>query len=202
MDTGEVLVGIAQGDWFLVEGNGAGDRRIQLAMLQDGELLFCNQAGLKVMAMRGAEFADMLERGSATPLAAGASFSRALLLALGIDSDAALAALVGEPEPAAPEVATATEPAAASSVEAPPAQVSDEPVKLTPDPVGEPVLPESGRPELPLGTWLGFHDVDPPLLAKLALHDKVRRLLIFVNRQGVELRRLAEDDYFALISDE
>ena len=200
-DAGEALVGIAQGDWFLLEGNGAGTRRIQLAMLQDGELLFCNQAGLKVMAMRSAEFADMLKRGSAVQLPAGASFSRSTLLALGIDSDAALAALLGEPEPATPEVAPSTGSAAVGAVEAPPAQVSDEPVKLAPDPVEEPVLPESGRPELPLGTWLGFHDTDPPLLAKLALHDKVRRLLIFVNRQGVELRRLAEDDYFALIRD-
>ena len=39
------------------------------------------------------------------------------------------------------------------------------------------------------------------MLAKLALHDKVRKLLIFVNRKGVELRRLEEDDYFALIEE-
>ena len=50
-----------------------------------------------------------------------------------------------------------------------------------------------------MGTWLGFHDVDPPLLAKLALHDKVRRLFIFVNRKGIEQRRLEEDEYLRLI---
>ena len=66
-------------------------------------------------------------------------------------------------------------------------------------PLNEPVLPDSGEPELPMGSWLGFHDVDPPLLAKLALHDKVRKLLIFVNRKGMELRRLEEEDYFNLI---
>jgi hypothetical protein len=199
-DTGDAPAGIVQGDWFLVGDSAAGARRVQLAMLQDGELLFCNQAGLKVMGMRSGEFADMLQCGSASPLPSGASFSRAMLLALGIDSDAALAALAGEPEPPPPAIAPAVEPAADASAAAP-AQVSDEPVRLPPDPVSAPVLPESDRPELPLGTWLGFHDVDPPLLAKLALHDKVRRLLIFVNRKGVELRRLGEEEYFSLISD-
>jgi hypothetical protein len=198
--SGGTLAGIAQGDWFLVNAGSAGARRIQLAMLQDGELLFCNQAGLKVMGMRSGEFADMLQRGSASPLPAGSSFSRSMLLALGIDSDAALAALAGEPAPPTPAAAPVTEPAADETV-APPAPVSDQPVQLAPDPVSAPVLPESGRPELPLGTWLGFHDVDPPLLAKLALHDKVRQLLIFVNRKGVELRRLGEEEYFALIRD-
>jgi len=48
---------------------------------------------------------------------------------------------------------------------------------------------------------LGFHDVDPPLLAKLALHDKVRRLFIFVNRKGIEQRRLQENEYLALLQD-
>lgn len=52
-----------------------------------------------------------------------------------------------------------------------------------------------------MGTWLGFHDLDPPLLAKLAMHDKVRRLLIFVNRKGIELRRLHEDEYMELLQD-
>lgn len=194
------LPGVSQGDWFLVEEKGSRARRVQLAMLQDGELLFCNQAGLKVMAMPASAFATALDNGTAMHLPAGASFSRALLLALGIDSDAALAALVGEPVPeASPASAEAAPDPAATEVEAP--LVSDEPVQLAPDPISEPVLPDSGRPELPLGTWLGFHDVDPPLLAKLALHDKVRKLLIFVNRKGVEIRRLGEDEYFQLIQD-
>jgi hypothetical protein len=64
-----------------------------------------------------------------------------------------------------------------------------------------PDLPDSGVPDLPMGTWLGFHDVDPPLLAKLALHDKVRRLFIFVNRKGIEQRRLQENEYLALLQD-
>ncbi len=199
--TGDTLSGIVRGDWFLVEDSGASARRVQLTMLQDGELLFCNQAGLKVMGMRSEEFADMLQRGSASVLPAGASFSRAMLLALGIDSDAALAALLGEQEPPTPSAEPVEQPAVDEPPAVAPAQVTDEPMQLTPDPVPAPVLPESGRPELPLGTWLGFHDVDPPLLAKLALHDKVRQLLIFVNRKGVELRRLGEEDYFALIRD-
>ncbi len=75
------------------------------------------------------------------------------------------------------------------------------PVQVASEPPSQPDLPESGIPELPMGTWLGFHDLDPPLLAKLAMHDKVRRLLIFVNRKGIELRRLHEDEYMELLQD-
>ncbi len=92
-------------------------------------------------------------------------------------------------ETASEELASKPE---AQETELPPLQVESEPNP-------EPDLPESGIPELPMGTWLGFHDVDPPLLAKLAMHDKVRRLLIFVNRKGMELRRLPEEEYLDLL---
>lgn len=192
--------GVHRGDWFLVKAKGPRPMRVQLAMLEDGELLFCNHAGLKVLGTRSAEFATMLDSGAATPLPSGASFSRAMLLALGIDSDTALATLIGEPEAPPPEAPSEATPVAEEPAEEQP-QASDEPMQLSPEVVAAPQLPESGRPELPLGTWLGFHDLDPPLLAKLALHDKVRRLLIFVNRKGVELRRLDEEVYFQLIQD-
>ncbi|KAA1189935.1 DUF1631 family protein [Pseudohalioglobus sediminis] len=123
------------------------------------------------------------------------------------------------PAPVAPETVTETPVAATRQPTPPPAQkvptqaetpVSDDapaqqaPEKLPPvtvpsEPAPKPDLPDSGIPELPMGTWLGFHDLDPPLLAKLAMHDKVRRLLIFVNRKGIELRRLSEDDYLDLL---
>jgi hypothetical protein len=93
-----------------------------------------------------------------------------------------------------------TETASEEQVSRPEAQETElPPLQVESEPNPEPDLPESGIPELPMGTWLGFHDVDPPLLAKLAMHDKVRRLLIFVNRKGMELRRLPEEEYLDLL---
>lgn len=194
------LAGFQQGQWFLVSPRGGPVIRAQLAMDQGGKLLFCNQAGLKVLALDHDRFSAMLEQDEISHLPAGASFSRALVIAAGISSDEELSPLIGEVEPAEElERVRTPEPGEVADKGEP--LVTDEPVQLTPDPPAQPELPDSGRPELPMGTWLGFHDVDPPLLAKLALHDKVRKLLIFVNRKGVEQRRLEEEDYFALIGE-
>ena len=43
---------------------------------------------------------------------------------------------------------------------------------------------------LSMGTWLGFHDGDAPLMAKLAAHDLEGDFYIFVNRKGVKVRQL------------
>ncbi|QFU76972.1 DUF1631 family protein [Halioglobus maricola] len=143
--------------------------RLQVAMLEAGEVLLCNTSGARALSMPLAEFTTKIRSGDAQPLATGATFSRAAAAAAGVDSDEALAKLS----------APSTSQSASSSAPAP----AD----------GDSV------PDLPIGTWLGFHDTDPPMLAKLALHDKVQSLLIFVNRQGIELRRLREDEYLALI---
>lgn len=186
---------ITSGQWFTVEARKGGTLRIQLAMKQDDEqrLLFCNHAGARVQAMDYASFAQLLSAGKAIPLRSGASFSRSLAACAGIDSPEALARLTGEALPGEQE------PAADSSAAEDEAVTELPPVEVASEEPRQPDLPESGVPELPMGTWLGFHDVDPPLLAKLALHDKVRQLFIFVNRKGVEQRRLTADEYLALI---
>lgn len=191
------LDGVTSGQWFEVDARKGGTLRIQLAMMQEDEqrLLFCNQAGAKVQSLDYASFAQLLEEKKARHLLADTSFSRALAAVVDIDNQAALAQLTGEAGPGQHEP-EGKEPTAEFDLasEIPPLKVeSEEPT--TPD------LPESGVPELPMGTWLGFHDMDPPLLAKLALHDRVRRLFIFVNRKGVEQRRLDENEYLTLLQD-
>lgn len=254
---------IAVGQWFKVRSRKGDILRIQLTLMQDAQqqLLFCNQAGIKVQAMSYTAFAELLEKGIASELDTGASFSRALIAAAGIDTEEAWARLTGEtlvspapdtsgapteapapaaaadpaPAPESPPPAAAAVPAttgeygsamaadlpgetvgrvvhtdipapAPTPTPAPAAAAAESieplgPVRVKADTPSSPDLPDSGLPELPMGTWLGFHDMDPPLLAKLALHDKVRRLLIFVNRKGVELRRLGEDEYLELIQE-
>ena len=50
-----------------------------------------------------------------------------------------------------------------------------------------------------MGAWLGFHDGEKPLLAKLAAHDRERDTYIFVDRKGIKMRDLNKAELAALI---
>ena len=51
-----------------------------------------------------------------------------------------------------------------------------------------------------MGTWLGFHDGETPIMAKLAVHDPENDHYIFVNRQGLKLREVEKSELFKLIN--
>ena len=53
--------------------------------------------------------------------------------------------------------------------------------------------------QLPMGTWLGFHDRDPPLMARVAVRDMEKDSYIFTNREGIKLRELTVSQLIALI---
>lgn len=59
--------------------------------------------------------------------------------------------------------------------------------------------PQQNQFELPMGAWLGFHDGDTPLLAKLAVHDREQDNYIFVNRSGIKMRELNRAELLALV---
>ena len=52
---------------------------------------------------------------------------------------------------------------------------------------------------LPMGAWLGFHDEEIPLMAKLAVHDTEEDYFIFVNRKGVKMRQISRLELLKLI---
>lgn len=52
---------------------------------------------------------------------------------------------------------------------------------------------------LPMGIWIGFHDGETPLLARLAVHDPEDDYYIFVNRKGVKMRQLGKQELLNLI---
>jgi hypothetical protein len=54
--------------------------------------------------------------------------------------------------------------------------------------------------DIATGTWLGFHDGDTPLLAKLAVHDRQNDRYIFVNRIGIKMRELTTREFKALLA--
>lgn len=55
--------------------------------------------------------------------------------------------------------------------------------------------------DVPMGAWLGFHDGETPIMAKLAVYDPRRDNYIFVNRRGIALRELTRSELLALIDE-
>lgn len=53
--------------------------------------------------------------------------------------------------------------------------------------------------QIPMGTWIGFHDRDPPLMARVAVRDMEKDSYIFTNREGIKLRELTVAQLMALI---
>ncbi|MHA7817183.1 MAG: DUF1631 family protein [Pseudohaliea sp.] len=79
---------------------------------------------------------------------------------------------------------------------------------IAPAPHRQPATPE--RPlrappgpemDVPMGAWLGFHDGETPIMAKLAVYDPRRDNYIFVNRRGIALRELSRAELLALIDE-
>jgi Protein of unknown function (DUF1631) len=60
----------------------------------------------------------------------------------------------------------------------------------------------SGQVQVPMGTWLGFHDQDMPTLAKLAVYDRGNDSYIFANKQGLLVRQLTKLELQRLIESE
>ncbi len=177
---------IAAEQWLLLRESADFTARLQVVLRQDEQqqLVLSHLSGQRPRSMGFAEFSQLLARGAVSLLHSGASFSRALAVSAGVKR---------APAGQAPASQASAPPATALNREPAPQQLPD---------AAAPTAPAREHRELPLpplGTWLGFHDIDPPLLAKLAMHDAVRRLVIFVNRKGVELRRLDEEQYLALI---
>lgn len=207
---------LAEGDWFLLQGDSPGrEQRLQLAIKLDArrQLVFSNRAGARALAMGFAGFDRALAGNLALPLGSGGSFSLSLLRAAGVTRAEQLEALgAGDSSGPGPSSGRAVEEAAGDgdfpAAPAPPGDTGD--LALPPeldlrdaapgDDADTPSVQESLG--LSTGTWLGFHDCDPPMLARLAAHDRDRDLFIFVNRRGAplrqlneaELRRLAEED--------
>ncbi len=283
------LDAIRAGQWFRIEldrGNPV-RARLVLRMEAEGQLLFANQAGIKVLQLGFEDFARLLDSGKVVHLDSGASFSRSLARAAGIENMADLDTLrsaaamhakqrVGDSQHLELETQeqeqertaqlayeqarldreklaraamaarlelereraqeqtkeeqeeealqrewdeaqrrklqrlglerSAAAPAATKPAGADPSQPVSQPsaqpaaasaaVTATKAPVAT-----STALTLPMGAWLGFHDGDTPLLAKLAVHDRERDSYIFVNRNGIKMRDLNSQELLRLVDE-
>lgn len=197
----ELPEAIREGQWFRLDLGAGENVRARLALRMDNErqLLFANQAGIKVLQRSFAEFAEMARQSKVTLLRCGASFSRALAHAAGISTTEELDRVFGaeaararqEEEQREREQALRTQQKRQLAVEA---RRVEEAKQST-----DSQLQELKNMQLPMGAWLGFHDTQPPLMAKLAVHDPEQNTYIFVDRNGIKLRQLSRKQLHALI---
>ena len=181
----ETLAAVQAGQWFKLDRDDGKPLRVRLVLRieETGELLFGNQAGIKVLRLTFDEFAGLLAGNKASLLDVGASFSRSLARGAGIETVHDLESAMG------PVVIQARD-------EAPARPKSRQVSRSAIEPgAGN----ESATIDLPMGTWLGFHDGDNPLMAKLAVHDRQNNNYTFVNRSGIKMRQLTQGELLDLM---
>jgi len=208
----DALDHVEVGQWWRIDLGDGEPLRLQLALKLEDEqqLLFTNQAGLKALRQSYRDFADLLARQKVTELHCGASFSASLASAAGIDSIEQLeiladatAVLPGGMAVDDPTQYTGLE-GIDDSIEHIEQYAVDEPVQQTRQEAPDEPAPVAGADEdlnLPMGTWLGFHDGDKPLMAKLAAHDREKGNYIFVNRKGIKILQLSETVLLQMVDD-
>jgi len=208
----DALDRVEVGQWWRVDLGDGEPLRLQLALKLEREqqLLFTNQAGIKALQQSYRDFAELLARQKVTALHCGASFSTSLASAAGIDSTEQLGILV-DAAAVLPGGMAVEEPAEYFGQEAIDESIEhieqyavDEPVGQTrQEAPGEPapVADTNVEPDLPMGTWLGFHDGDKPLMAKLAVHDREKDNYIFVNRKGIKILQLSKEVLLQMMDD-
>ena len=154
------------GQWWRVDLGDEEPLRVQLALKIESEqqLLFTSQAGIKVLQQSYRDFAELLARKKIIALPCGASFSASLASAAGIDSTEQLKILA--------EATTGH--TGQQTVDKPAEPTREKTVDEPAQPTGHKAVDESAtlagtdvELNLPMGTWLGFHDGDKPLMAKL-----------------------------------
>lgn len=186
--TQQELASIETGQWFRIDLGSDEPKRLKLILRTEdvGELLFANQAGIKVLQASFEEFAQLMSDGKVSTLDSGASFSLSLAHTAGINSTDQL----GAASETAHEAAGGIPQGVLVAKELQLQQEADlaEQQNTAPEP-----------PVLPTGTWLGFHDGETPLLAKLAVHDREMDQYIFVNRSGIKMRQLNREELQQLI---
>ena len=209
----------AIGDWYQIQ-QPEGIRRLRLAgtMAQSECVLFMDFTGARALRLGMDEFTSLLRSREAIPLDTRQTFSRALVEAAA-DRSARMAQKEAEAAKLREDqVREETSQAARRTAEREEAGVrlmeAEARVLGTPTPT----LPSSANAteqtlsaeqpfdrktvlqlRLPIGTWLGFHDREPPIMARFAVRDLDKDSLIFTNREGIKLRELTTPQLITLV---
>jgi Protein of unknown function (DUF1631) len=196
------------GQWFSLDTGDGEPLRARLVLRMDSEqqLLFSNHTGIKVLQQSFTEFVALMGQGKVKLLDSGASFSRALAGAAGIQTTEELEAIsdVVAAQFRREQEAQVRLEQQRQQRELEETQRRQHNKQQAPTMGGAPAGQESTPKQqselnLPMGAWLGFHDGDMPLLAKLAVHDREQNTYIFVNRSGIKIRQLNRKELLLLI---
>jgi len=211
--------GIEPGQWYRIQ-QPEGVRRLRLsgAFGHNTYLVFMDFAGARALRLGVDEFANLLRSGEATALDTRQTFSRALVEAAEIKSEwlAGQQAAQAQAREQASQVAEQDAAALASEREAAAQRLHDaeqrargqtEALPASQSDSGDRTL-SADQPfdtntvlqlQIPIGTWLGFHDREPPIMARVAVRDLDKDSYIFTNREGIKLRELTVPQLVTLI---
>ena len=211
--------GIEPGHWYRIQ-QPEGVRRLRLsgAFGHNSYLVFMDFAGARALRLGVEEFANLLRSGEATALDTRQTFSRALVEAAEEKSEwlagqqAAQAkaseqasqvaeqdtvTLASERKAAAQRLREAEQRARGQSEALPASQSESDDRTLSAD---QPFDTNTVlQLQIPIGTWLGFHDREPPIMARVAVRDLDKDSYIFTNREGIKLRELTVPQLVTLI---
>lgn len=207
------------GDWYQIQ-QPEGVRRLRLAgtMAQNQFVLFMDFTGARALRLGMDEFTNLLRSREALHLDTSQTFSRAL-----VEAAADRSARIAQKEAEAAKLREDQAREEISQVARRTAEREEASVRLVQAEAKalgttSPRLPSSSdtteqalsaeqpfdrktvlQLRLPIGTWLGFHDREPPIMARFAVRDLERDSLIFTNREGIKLRELTTPQLVTLV---
>ena len=211
--------GIELGQWYRIQ-QPEGVRRLRLsgAFGHASYVVFMDFAGARALRLDVDEFANLLRSGEAKQIDTRQTFSRALVEAAEAKSEWLAAqqsaqakareqasqvaeqdavTLASEREAAAQRLREAEQRAHSQSKALPAGQSESDDRTLSAD---QPFDTKTVlQLQIPIGTWLGFHDREPPIMARVAVRDLNKDSYIFTNREGIKLRELTVPQLGTLI---
>ena len=211
--------GIESGQWYRIhQADGVRRLRLSGAFGHNGYLVFMDFAGARALRLSVDEFANLLRSGEAIRLDSQQTFSRALVEAAmektewlaqqqAAQAEARIkqsqiaeqesAQLASEREGATQQLREAEQRARQQTDALPISQQKDGDRRLSAEqPFDSNTVLQL---QIPIGTWLGFHDREPPIMAKVAVRDLDKDSYIFTNREGIKLRELTVPQLVTLI---
>ncbi|MCH1491162.1 MAG: DUF1631 domain-containing protein [Luminiphilus sp.] len=222
-DSEEALeeLGISRGNWFALD-TPEGETRIRYvgSLVDNHYLLFMDFLGARTLRKTWPEFRALVSSGEARCLQAPDSFCLSMVQTIDLrraeraKEDAELAAAAAEEQAEAARAQAAMAETLQGEAPAETYREDDERPSEISTPPAETQRNENSAPpsveapyesntvvklQIPMGTWMGFHDRDPPLMAKVAVRDLEKDSYIFTNRDGIKLRELTVPQLVALI---
>ena len=211
--------GISPGAWYHID-QPDGARRLRLvgAVGDSEHLVFMDFAGGRALRLNAKEFANLLRSHEARLLDTRQTFSRAMVEAAEARMEAVSRDKARQAERAqqqaqrdddeANRLASERQDASQRLREAERRALDQRAAPATMHNSESGGVPSTEQPfdrntvlqlQIPIGTWLGFHDREPPIMAKAAVRDLDKDSYIFTNRDGIKLRELTVPQLVTLI---